>query len=126
MQYLLIRLLTLFRKCLTDNKTQRDSYGKHRAFLFPAEQFNRSFVHQYNILYNCKSQTGTAGLTRPGLIDTIETVENMLLFFLRNPDAGVRNPDIKIFVVSIQGYFHPTTFNIVLNCVFNQIRNRKG
>ena len=83
-------------------------------------------MHQNRRTRDGKPETRSADLSGMGLIDTVETLKDLILILLRDSDAGVLYLNKEEGTVDIQGYMHPAVVLVVLDAVFHQIGNGKG
>ena len=60
------------------------------------------------------------------LIHPIETFKNTLNGIFRNPHSRIRYRHIKILVISVQGYSHPSIVHVIFDSVFHQIADGKS
>ena len=56
------------------------------------------------------------------LVHPVETLKNMRLVFLRNPDSRVFHLDIEIFMVCIERYMDPAIIVIIFDRILHKIR----
>jgi hypothetical protein len=76
------------------------------------------------VLHDREAETGATSLSRSGLIDSIEPLEDPLLLFLGDPDALVGHGDLDDIYAAMYADRNPRSLAAVGDSVVEQVADR--
>ena len=92
-----------------------------RASIRLTAHFNLTVMRPNNPLGDAQTQSRAAGFSRSGLVDSIESFEDLILFLLRDTNPGISDFDNGCSIHSPQ-----RQMNGSLRSVLNRIVNQNG
>ena len=101
--------------------SERNGHRELGALAQDTLHVDRAVVLQDDALCNGKTKACSADFSRPGFVDPVESLINLVQGILRDADACVLNTDIEVVGIRVDGHSDLAVVPVVFDRVLDQV-----